>query len=385
MGKYSNGIKKLIKPVITKFVGSSSNQAERKLAEERLGKQLQETIQNITNKKSSYEQDLVLDKMVNAAIKQRVGRSKTKAKPFLDKYKEFKDTQKESLENLYKREGETVNGEQLANHAFGHIFDPGNEKAMIIPLIKKRTRSLIKKNASKSAQQRIENEIASARNIYDSELARLAELYPNQKGIFKNAWDKAVDWTVKNPKAFKAIETGTYTLPFLGGAYGIYSTLSDDPQETAKKAKKKMNLGSSSKYRWTPEGWQQNVNGNWVDQTSGYGVDRFGNTNFYDEQTGTWLKPGQYYQSSNGLVFTSDGNRQIGYNTGADAAQAADMGTNIFDYYAQSHGFSPQDTKRIKMLQQALGVSTDGKWGQQTENAYNAAIAANPNFFTVMQ
>ncbi len=124
-----------------------------------------------------------------------------------------------------------------------------------------------------------------------------------------------------------------------------------------------MNLGSSSKYRWTPEGWQQNVNGNWVDQTSGYGVDRFGNTNFYDEQTGTWLKPGQYYQSSNGLVFTSDGNRQIGYNTGADAAQAADMGTNIFDYYAQSHGFSPQDTKRIKMLQQALGVSTDGKWG----------------------
>ncbi len=117
--------------------------------------------------------------MVNAAIKQRVGRSKTKAKPFLDKYKEFKDTQKESLENLYKREGETVNGEQLANHAFGHIFDPGNEKAMIIPLIKKRTRSLIKKNASKSAQQRIENEIASARNIYDSELARLAELYPN--------------------------------------------------------------------------------------------------------------------------------------------------------------------------------------------------------------
>ena len=61
-------------------------------------------------------------------------------------------------------------------------------------------------------------------------------------------------------------------------AYGIYKGLSGTPEETESEE-------TTSQYRFDPNnGWQyyDPASGQYVDQQEGFGVDRFGNTNFYD-------------------------------------------------------------------------------------------------------
>lgn len=44
---------------------------------------------------------------------------------------------------------------------------------------------------------------------------------------------------------------------------------------------------------------------------------------------------------------------------------------SVFDYRAAQAGFNSPE--QVKALQQQLGVTADGKWGQQTQDAYEKA------------
>ena len=135
---------------------------------------------------------------------------------------------------------------------------------------------------------------------------------------------------------------------------------------------------NGSNYRWTPDnGWQhKDENGNWGAQQEEFGVDRFGNTNFYDADTGQWYS--DYIQGSDGSVYDTQGNL---------LGNVMPQGGNFFDYnaqqVAQELGKSSLSPMEIMALQQQLGVTPDGLIGARTLNAI-AKQSGNPlKYFTI--
>ena len=135
---------------------------------------------------------------------------------------------------------------------------------------------------------------------------------------------------------------------------------------------------NESNYRWTPDnGWQQrDDDGNWNNQQEEFGVDRFGNTNFYDTETGQWYS--DYIQGSDGSIYDRQGNL---------LGNVMPQGGNFFDYnaqqVAQQLGRDSLSPTEIMALQQQLGVNPDGLIGARTLNAI-AKQSGNPqNYFTI--
>lgn len=302
-------------------------------------------------------------------LKQRLGEVQKKVNEGLTSRKGANEKLSKRVEEISKNSSlKGENRQQLINDARKKA---GQEKA------KKGGNKSLTKDELKNINNNVTSELANKNMEQLKHLEELSKRYESiygKKAIRERNLNKIKDFGSNHKKALMTTAIGG---GLASGIYGAFRTPEEEQQEEQQEPE--------SKYRWTPDGWEQNVNGNWAPQTSGYGVDRFGNTNFYDEQSGTWLKPGEYYQGSNGLVYTADGSRQIGYNDAATAAQNAGMGTDLFGYYAKSHNISPDDINIIKAIQQKLGVASDGVWGQQTENAYNKAISDNPSYFTIAQ
>lgn len=164
---------------------------------------------------------------------------------------------------------------------------------------------------------------------------------------------------------------------------GTYNYFNQDPSTEAEEAKQ-----TPSKYRFDPnEGWQEynEETRQYEAQKPGFGVDRFGNTNYYNGAN--WLTPDQYIQGSNGVVYDKTTGQIIGNSD--DLLEARNSGyDDVFAYRAAQAGFTSPE--QIMALQQQLGVTADGKWGMQTQNAYEAAQNAKSpynisNLFTMYQ
>lgn len=52
------------------------------------------------------------------------------------------------------------------------------------------------------------------------------------------------------------------------------------------------------------------------------------------------------------------------YNNGYDS---------VFDYRAAKAGYNSPEA--VKQLQEKLGINADGKWGQQTQDAFNKIVS----------
>ena len=124
---------------------------------------------------------------------------------------------------------------------------------------------------------------------------------------------------------------------------------------------------TSQIYRFDPKNrWQKNVNGKWVPQQKEFGVDRNGNTNYYDGRN--WVS--DYIQGSDGTIYNRQG--QVIGSIGDPTAMRASGYDNIFDYNA-SKVLGPNVTpEQVAVIQQHLGVDADGKWGARTQAAYDA-------------
>ena len=144
----------------------------------------------------------------------------------------------------------------------------------------------------------------------------------------------------------------------------IYNALTSGVPEQSKQPQ--------SKYRYTSNnGWQKlnQETGQYENQQQGFGIDRYGNTNYYDGTN--WLTPDQYVQGSNGYIYDNQTGQIIGMAD--DTMEARSNGyDNVFDYRAAKAGYNnPED---IKQLQKELGINADGKWGKQTQDAFDRAI-----------
>lgn len=154
----------------------------------------------------------------------------------------------------------------------------------------------------------------------------------------------------------------------LAGALGVgtYSTFSGNSSPEAQDVQE-----TPQQYIYDPNnGWQEynDETKQYENQQPGFGVDQYGNTNYYDGQN--WLTPEQYLQGSNGYIY----NKQTGQIIGIadDTMEAYNSGyNNVFDYRASKAGYtSPAE---VKELQTRLGIKADGKWGKQTQDAFNRA------------
>lgn len=126
-------------------------------------------------------------------------------------------------------------------------------------------------------------------------------------------------------------------------------------------------------YMYNPNnGWQEwnQETGQYENQQQGFGIDRYGNTNYYDGTN--WLTPDQYLQGSNGYIYNKQTGQIIG--TADDTMEAHNSGyDSVFDYRAAKAGYNSPEA--IKQLQEKLGINADGKWGQQTQDAFNKTVS----------
>lgn len=126
-------------------------------------------------------------------------------------------------------------------------------------------------------------------------------------------------------------------------------------------------------YMYSPNnGWQEwnQETGQYENQQQGFGIDRYGNTNYYDGTN--WLTPDQYLQGSNGYIYNKQTGQIIG--TADDTMEAHNSGyDSVFDYRAAKAGYNSPEA--VKQLQEKLGINADGKWGQQTQDAFNKTVS----------
>ena len=165
-----------------------------------------------------------------------------------------------------------------------------------------------------------------------------------------------------SPKGAAYIAGGIGGTGLLGGM--VYNALTSGVPEQSKQPQ--------SKYRYTSNnGWQKlnQETGQYENQQREFGIDRYGNTNYYDGTN--WLTPDQYVQGSNGYIYDNQTGQIIGMAD--DTMEARSNGyDSVFDYRAAKAGYNnPED---IKQLQKELGINVDGKWGKQTQDAFDRAI-----------
>lgn len=165
-----------------------------------------------------------------------------------------------------------------------------------------------------------------------------------------------------SPKGAAYIAGGIGGIGLLGGT--VYNALTSGVPEQSKQPQ--------SKYRYTSNnGWQKlnQETGQYENQQREFGIDRYGNTNYYDGTN--WLTPDQYVQGSNGYIYDNQTGQIIGMAD--DTMEARSNGyDSVFDYRAAKAGYnSPEE---IKQLQKELGINVDGKWGKQTQDAFDRAI-----------
>ena len=165
-----------------------------------------------------------------------------------------------------------------------------------------------------------------------------------------------------SPKGAAYIAGGIGSAGIVGGT--VYNALTSGVPEQSKQPQ--------SKYRYTSNnGWQKlnQETGQYENQQREFGIDRYGNTNYYDGTN--WLTPDQYVQGSNGYIYDNQTGQIIGMAD--DTMEARSNGyDSVFDYRAAKAGYNnPED---IKQLQKELGINADGKWGKQTQDAFDRAI-----------
>lgn len=155
------------------------------------------------------------------------------------------------------------------------------------------------------------------------------------------------------------------TLGALG--LGTYNAFSGSPAST------NVAKGTPQQYRYNPNnGWQEwnQETGQYENQQQGFGIDRYGNTNYYDGTN--WLTPDQYLQGSNGYIYDKQTGQIIG--TADDTMEAHNSGyDSVFDYRAAKAGYNSPEA--VKQLQEELGINADGKWGQQTQDAFDKTVS----------
>ena len=165
-----------------------------------------------------------------------------------------------------------------------------------------------------------------------------------------------------SPKGAAYIAGGIGGIGLLGGT--VYNALTSGVPEQSKQPQ--------SKYRYTSNnGWQKlnQETGQYENQQREFGIDRYGNTNYYDGTN--WLTPDQYVQGSNGYIYDNQTGHIIGMADDTMGARSNGY-DSVFDYRAAKAGYNnPED---IKQLQKELGINVDGKWGKQTQDAFDRAI-----------
>lgn len=144
------------------------------------------------------------------------------------------------------------------------------------------------------------------------------------------------------------------------GAYLVIPRNSEQPSAVEE---------TPQQYMYNPNnGWQET--GQYENQQQGFGIDRYGNTNYYDGIN--WLTPDQYLQGSNGYIYNKQTGQIIG--TADDTMEAHNSGyDSVFDYRAAKAGYNSPEA--VKQLQEKLGINADGKWGQQTQDAFNKTVS----------
>ena len=165
-----------------------------------------------------------------------------------------------------------------------------------------------------------------------------------------------------SPKGAAYIAGGIGGIGLLGGT--VYNALTSGVSEQSKQPQ--------SKYRYTSNnGWQKlnQETGQYENQQREFGIDRYGNTNYYDGTN--WLTPDQYIQGSNGYIYDNQTGQIIGMAD--DTMEARSNGyDSVFDYRAAKAGYNSPEA--VKQLQEKLGINADGKWGKQTQDAFDRAI-----------
>ena len=229
----------------------------------------------------------------------------------------------------------------------------------------KRSKKWKNPNSSRN-QQRLQNasaqtKEAESRAITASQKNREArEAFNNTKkrateNAMRQVRNKGIKRTVKTTGLVGGLGTGTFLVIPRGS--GQSSVAEETPQQ----------------YMYDPNnGWQEwnQETEQYEDQQQGFGVDQFGNTNYYDGTN--WLTPDQYMQGSNGYIYNKQTGQVIG--TADDTLEAHNSGyDSVFDYRAAKAGYNSPEA--VKQLQEKLGINADGKWGQQTQDAFNKTVS----------
>lgn len=136
--------------------------------------------------------------------------------------------------------------------------------------------------------------------------------------------------------------------------------------------------------------WKRNSNGQWEALSDASGVkkgtiatqgtigkDRKGNWNIF--MNGKWITDGGKFTNSDSSISTwnsaqrkfirTSGNPNVKWNNKTNS-----YGENNYGHTMQKRSLTPD---MIKLVQKKLGLTPDGKWGKETEEAYNKTFGDN--------
>lgn len=226
----------------------------------------------------------------------------------------------------------------------------------------------VKKQNSRKNQRRLQKATDQFKKA-DNEFLLAEQKKVNARNVFNTTKKEVTDAALKQVrnKGIKRLKNTGLVAGLGTGAYLVIPRGSDQSDSSS------VAINTPQQYKYDPnKGWQEwnQETEQYEDQQQGFGIDEYGNTNYYDGTN--WLTPDQYLQGSNGYIYNKQTGEIIG--TADDTTEAQNSGyDSVFDYRAAKAGYNNHEA--VKQLQEKLGINADGKWGKQTQDAFDRAAS----------
>lgn len=228
------------------------------------------------------------------------------------------------------------------------------KKGKLVPKKDRVTEQEIADRLNRKSQKQVDK----ATRLYDEQLQKIDQSVTRKLNSVQGSADRMLADLTKNnlSKHYGKTRLYKYMLPAVGLAGALMPSMDGNPeQQQQQEEMDPYRVGDDGQIDYYDGSQYQNL-------PNGFMTDRDGSTLLH--VNGQFYRPDQFIQHADGTVTDKQGN--ILFKQDIDTGDAS-----IFDYYGQQALGANYSPEQVAAIQQQLGVTVDGLWGQETARAYN--------------